>query len=161
MKPFDGTVAPGKSGEYPFLRADTLLYEEEESVTHRFDCNTVGPVPAASGYGSRTLTRSAVHVLDSSKDKASALSSKHEKIHTQFVNDDLRESLETGIGDPKRSPTIDPLVGRSDANVCGTQILHFTFGSYFMKVLFIFWILLSLFCFYIFRPYTLNMGKAK
>ena len=66
-------------GGHPFLRANTLLYEGE-SVTHRFDCNTVGPVPVVSGYGFRTLTHSAVHVLDSSKDNASALSSGHEKI---------------------------------------------------------------------------------
>ena len=76
-----------------------MLYEGE-SVIHRFDCNAVGPVPVASCYNSRTLTHSAVHVLDSSKDHASALSSLHENIHTPFVNDDLRKSLETGIGDP-------------------------------------------------------------
>ena len=55
--PEEGTEPPVKSEGtlYPFLRADALL-DEEESVTHRFDCNTVGPVPVTSGYGSRTLT---------------------------------------------------------------------------------------------------------
>ena len=42
------------------------------------DCNTVGPVLTASGYGSRTLTHSAAYMLESSKDHASALS--YEKI---------------------------------------------------------------------------------
>ena len=80
-----------------FLRADALL-DEGESVTHRFDCNTVGPVPAASGYGSRTLTHSAVHMLDSSKDHASALSSLYEKIHTQNDDNGLRELSEAEVG---------------------------------------------------------------
>ena len=71
-KPQAGTAMPDKSGEDLFLRADTLLYEGE-SFTHRFDCNTVGPVPVASGYGSRTLTHSTVYMLDSSKDNASSL----------------------------------------------------------------------------------------
>ena len=71
--PFAGTVVPGKSGGNPFLRAADTSLREGESVTHRFDCNTVGPVPVASGYGSRTLTHSAVHVLQSSKDNASSL----------------------------------------------------------------------------------------
>ena len=30
------------------------------------DCNTVGPVPTASGYRSRTLINSATHVKDNS-----------------------------------------------------------------------------------------------
>ena len=79
----------------------------------------------ASGYGSRTLIQSAVHVLNSSKENASALSSGNEKRHVRS-DDDLWALSETGIGDPERSPKIDPLVGRSDANLCGTQILHFT-----------------------------------
>ena len=95
-------------------------------MTHRFDCNPVGPVPVASSYGSRTLTHSAVHVLQSSKDHASALSSLHEKIHTQNNDNGLWELSETKVGDSKRLPKIDPLVGRSDAKLCGTQIQHFT-----------------------------------
>ena len=79
--PDDGTVRPVKSGEDLFLRADTWS-EEGESVTDRFDCNTVGPVPVASGYGSRTLTHSAAHALVDNKENASALSSLNEKIHT-------------------------------------------------------------------------------
>ena len=73
-----------------------------ESVTHRFDCNTVGPVPVASGYGSRTLTHSAAYVLEGSTHHTSAPSSKYEKIHTQNGDNDLRELSETRIGDPKR-----------------------------------------------------------
>ena len=37
LKPFDGTVAPGKSGDNLFLKANTLPCEGE-SVTYRFDC---------------------------------------------------------------------------------------------------------------------------
>ena len=125
----EGIVRPAKTGEDLFLRTSTLL-DEGESVTHRFDCNTVGLVPLASGYGSRTLTHSAVHVLDSSKDNASALSSLHEKIPTQNGDNDLWELSETQVGDPKRLSWIDSFVGRSDANVCGTQSSHFT-GSHF------------------------------
>ena len=94
-EPDDGTEAPVKSGERHFLRINHL-FDEGESVTHRFDCNTVGPVPVASGYGSRTLTHSAVHVLDSSKDHASAFSSQCEKIHTQHGDNDLWELSFTG-----------------------------------------------------------------
>ena len=100
-----------------------MLFSEK---TDRFDCNTVGPVPVASGYGSRTLTHSAAHALVDNKENASALSSLYEKIDIQNDDNGLGELLETGIGDPKKSPKIDPLVGRSDANLCGTQILHFT-----------------------------------
>ena len=46
-----------------------MLYEEESTI-HRFDCNNVGPVPVASGYGTRTLTQSAMHMLDHSNDPA-------------------------------------------------------------------------------------------
>ena len=74
-----------------------MLYEGE-SVIHRFDCNAVGPVPVASVYGSRTLTHSAVHTLDNSKDHASALSSLHEKIHTQDSDNELWELSETEFG---------------------------------------------------------------
>ena len=101
-------VIPGETGEDLFLRASTLL-DERESETHRFDCNTVGPVPVASGYGSRTLTHSGVHVLDSSKDHASALSLLHEKIHTHIVDSDFKELSETGIGGPKVFSQLDPL----------------------------------------------------
>ena len=79
------------------------MLHEGESFTHRFDCNTVGSVPAASGYGSKTLTHFAAYVLDSSKDHASALSSLHEKIHTQSGDNNLWELLETQVGYP-RSP---------------------------------------------------------
>ena len=61
---------PGKSGEDLFLRADSLLSKGES--TYRFDCNTVGPVPVASGYGSRTLMQSAAHVLNDSHENASS-----------------------------------------------------------------------------------------
>ena len=76
------------------------MLDEGASINHRFDCNTVGPVPVASGCGLRTLTHTAVRVLDSSKDNAYALSSLHEKIHTQNGDNDLWELSETGIGDP-------------------------------------------------------------
>ena len=48
VDPDQSIARPVKSGGDPFLRADTLLYEGE-SFTHRFDCNSVGPVPVASG----------------------------------------------------------------------------------------------------------------
>ena len=70
--PDECTAPPVKSGRTLFLRPGTLV-GEEESVTHRFDCNTVGPIPVASGYGSRTLTYSAAYVLEGSKDHASSL----------------------------------------------------------------------------------------
>ena len=63
---------PGEFRDNPFLGRAAALLEEGEYVTHRFDCNTVGPVPVASVCGSRTLTHSVVHVLDSSKDHASS-----------------------------------------------------------------------------------------
>ena len=105
VKPFAGTEMPGKSGEDLFLRADSLLGKGES--THRFDCNTVGPVPVASGYGSRTLTHSAAHMLKSSKENASALSSLDEKSYVQMVDNDLRELSETQIGVPKASDKVD------------------------------------------------------
>ena len=74
-----------------------------ESVTDRFDCNTVGPVPVASGYGSKPLTNSAAHVLNRSTDHASALSSLHEKITTHIVDNDLRELSETQVEVPETS----------------------------------------------------------
>ena len=80
------------------------MLHEGESFTHRFDCNTVGSVPAASGYGSRTLTHSEVHMLDCSKDNASEISFLHEKTHTQNVDNDLRELSETEVGYPKVPP---------------------------------------------------------
>ena len=52
------TVVPGKLGETLLSRANTFPCKRE-SVTHRFDCNTVGPVSVASGYGSSLLTHSA------------------------------------------------------------------------------------------------------
>ena len=88
-----GPINRGKT----FLRADALL-KEGESVTHWFDCNTVGPVPVALGYGSRTLTHSAAYVLEGSKHNTSSLSSKHEKIHIQSSDNDLRELSETKVG---------------------------------------------------------------
>ena len=48
------------------------MLSEGESVTDRFDCNTVVPVPVASGYSSRTLTHSAAHVLVNSNNYASS-----------------------------------------------------------------------------------------
>ena len=93
-KPFDGTKTPDKLGGDLFFRANTL-FDKEESATHWLDCNTVGPVPVASGYGSRTLTKSAAHALQSSTNIASALSSSYEKIHAQIVDNDLRELSET------------------------------------------------------------------
>ena len=82
--PDECTPRPDKSGEDLFLRASNegervrtqrgriCTLNEGESVTHRFDCNTVDPVLVASVYGSRTLTHSAAHVLDNSKDHASS-----------------------------------------------------------------------------------------
>ena len=66
-KPVECIARPDKSGEDLFLRANTLLYEGE-SFTHRFDSNTVGPVPVASGDGSRTLTHCAAHVPESGQE---------------------------------------------------------------------------------------------
>ena len=47
------------------------------------------------------FTHSAAHVLDNSKDHSSALSSWHEKIYTQYSDNDLRELSETQVGYPK------------------------------------------------------------
>ena len=113
-----------------------MLYEGE-SVTHRFDCNTVGPAPLASGYGSRTLTHSVAYVLEGSKHNASALSSMSEKIHIHNGENDLRGLSKTQVGVPETSDNANGMPNgscftgsgptqRSDANVCGTQILHFT-----------------------------------
>ena len=80
-------------------------------MTHR-----IADVQATSGYGSRTLTHSAVHVLKSSKENASALSSLDEKSYVQMRDNDLRELSETQIGDPKRfsdvnsGPTRGPML---------------------------------------------------
>ena len=113
-----GTVRPVKSGEDLFLRADTVL-DEEESLTYQIDCNTVGPVPTASGYGYGTLTHSAAHVLDNSKE-----------IHTQKVDDNFRESSENKVGVPETTYFTGSRPTRgSDANLCGTQILHFTIST--------------------------------
>ena len=112
-------------GGVSFLTANTSL-EEEKYVNHRIDCNTVGPVHMASGFGSRTLTHSAVHMLDSSKDHASASSSLYGTIHTQFINSDFKELSKTKVEDPKRSSEIDPLVGRLDAQPTGTKATCFT-----------------------------------
>ena len=71
FSPFDGREMPDKSGEDLFLRADSPLSKGES--TYRFDCNTVGPVPVASGYDPRTLTQSAAHVLISSKENIPSL----------------------------------------------------------------------------------------
>ena len=81
------------------------MLEEGESVTHRFDCNTVGPVPVASGYGSRTLTQSAAHVLNGSKENASVSSLSNEKRLVQSGDNDLRELSETKVGVPMTPET--------------------------------------------------------
>ena len=99
--PVDGIARPDKSGEDLFLRANTSL-KERESITHRFDCNTVGPIPVASGYGSRTLTYSAAHVQDictrvnipkgmSAQNLSANQTISHEKIHTHPVDNDRQE----------------------------------------------------------------------
>ena len=58
------------------------------------DYNTVGPVSTASGYGSRTFTHSAVHVLYNNKDNASAPLTSIEEIHIQKAASD-KELSET------------------------------------------------------------------
>ena len=98
VKPFECSVTPEKSGEDLFSRACSMLDKGES--THRFDCNTVGPIPVASGYGSRTLTQSAAHMLKNSKENASALSLANEKSYVQMGDNDLRELSETQIGVP-------------------------------------------------------------
>ena len=90
---------PINRGQTFFLRAGSLLDKGES--THRFDCNTVGPVPVASGYGSRTLTQSAAHLLKESKENASALSFENEKRLVQSDNG-LWALSETEVKDPKR-----------------------------------------------------------
>ena len=70
-------------------------------MTHQFDCNTVGPVPVASGYGSSMLTHSAAYMLRDGNTHASALSSGHEKIRIQDGDNDLRELSETIVGVPE------------------------------------------------------------
>ena len=70
------------------------------------------------------------YVLRDDNTRVSALSSLYEKIHTQSVDNDLRELSETKVGDPKRFSDVHsgPTKG-SDANECGTQILLFTLDS--------------------------------
>ena len=82
------------------------MLEKGESV-QGFDCNTVGPVPVASGYGSRTLTQSAAHLLICSKENASALSLVNEKRHVKSGDSCLRELSETKAGVPKTSENVD------------------------------------------------------
>ena len=77
-----------------FLRANTFPCERE-SVTHRFDCNTVGPVPVASGYGSTMLTHSAAYVLRDGNTHASSLLS--EAIPLKMDRAPVVESRVSGI----------------------------------------------------------------
>ena len=131
--PKAGTERPDKSGEDLFLRANTLL-DEEESITHRSDYNTVGPVPVASGYGSRTLTHSAVHVLDSGKDHVSALSSLHVKIHARYGDSDLWELSETQVGDPKRFSKVSGGPTRGSYTVEGVAKNPLFTNKYYTRV---------------------------
>ena len=94
VKPFECTVVPGKSGETLLSRADTSPCERE-SVTHRFDCNTVGPVPVASGYGSSMLTHSAAYVRRDVNTHASSLQS--EAIPLEMDRAPVVESRVSGI----------------------------------------------------------------
>ena len=93
VNPRNGTVFPWKSGETLFLRAGTLP-GQGESVTHQFDCNTVGPVPVASGYGSSMLTHSAAYVLRDSNTHASSL--QREAIAPKMDRAPVVESIDSG-----------------------------------------------------------------
>ena len=84
------------------------MSEEGESVTHRFDCSTVGPVPVASGYGSRTLTNTAAHTLQSNEDN------------------DLRKLSETKVEVPETSDVNSGPTRGSDAETIGTKLSYFT-----------------------------------
>ena len=125
--PVQGIARPVESGGDLFLRAGTLLYGGK-SLIRRYDCNTVGPVPVASGYGSRMLTQSAAHVLLSSKENASAISLSSEKRLVKSDND-FWALPETKVGVPKTPENNSGPTRGSDANLCGTQILHFTGSS--------------------------------
>ena len=57
--------------------------------------NTVGPVPVASGYGSRTLTHSAAHMLVDNKENPSSLLSK--AISPKMDRIPVVESRDSGI----------------------------------------------------------------
>ena len=103
-KQLAGRVTPDKLGEDLFLRAACVL-DQEESV-HQSDCNTVGPVPVASGYGPGTLTQSAAHVLIGSKENASASSLLNEK-RTVQIDNDLWPLSETKVGVPMTSENVD------------------------------------------------------
>ena len=63
--------------------------------TYRFDCNTVGPVPVASGYGSSTLTQSAAHALFSSEENVSSLQG--EARSSKVCETPVMESRDSGI----------------------------------------------------------------
>ena len=115
-KPDAGIARPDKSEGDLFSRANTL-FNERESVTHRFDCNTVGPVPVVSGYGSRTLTHSAAYVLEGNTYNTSSLSSKCEKRHIQNGDNDLRELSETKVGVPTTPETYSRPTRGSDAEM--------------------------------------------
>ena len=91
LHPSIRTVAPGNSGDDLFLRANTFPCERE-SVTHRIDCNTVGPVLVASGYGSSMLTHSAAYML---------------RDNDQNGDNGLRELSETQVGVPETSDCVD------------------------------------------------------
>ena len=73
------------------------MLKEGESVTHRFDCNTVGPVPVASGYGSRTLTHSAAYVLEGSTHNTSSPSPQYEGSSPRTDRAPVVESTGSGI----------------------------------------------------------------
>ena len=61
----------------------------------QIDCNTVGPVPTALGYVSRTLIHSNAHVPDSSTDHASAHPISPEEIHTHFEGNAFLTTTDT------------------------------------------------------------------
>ena len=92
---------------------------------------SVGPVPTNSRYGSKTLIHSAVHMLESCKDYASAHQISFEKI-TPIVDRDFMELSETQVGVPKISSiTCSGPMRWSDAQINRRE--NHLFYSYFIQ----------------------------
>ena len=128
--PGAGTVTPDESGEALFSRAICMLTEEES--VHRFDCNTVGPVPVASGYGSRTLTQSAAHMLFGSKENASSLQNEARSLEVSGIpvleSRDRGTKMTSFIGSTVSVMPIDQM-DRTKAIGATPKSSHFTLSS--------------------------------
>ena len=104
------------------------LHERGVGVKPQGDCNTVGPIYTASGYGSGTLSHSAVRVLDKSKYHASAYTTlSTEEIHTQNVDSDFKELSDPTSGTQKLTPSLVPQLLRRLKAKLGVQFCPILF----------------------------------